>query len=157
MTEHSTQVLMGGVVTSLSWWSGLRHPRTGTTGSWVEPGFGDNDPNKMTASRRVQADEYPAYVLHWYLCPQGKPGDLLRPASRSASGFCEITAFALDPSAHEILCEPCDMSTSPNSAVLLQSNPLDLHSQLVWGLLFPELDTRPQLGGLMWVSELSLL
>ena len=112
----------------------------------------------MTQTRWQPPGEFrqmntPRYVLHWCLCPQGEPEDLLRPAGRSASGFCEITAFALDPSVHEILCEPCGMSISPNSVVFLQSNPLDLHSQLLWVLPFPELDTWPPLGGLMWVSR----
>ena len=51
------------------------------------------------------------YVCFQCLCPQGEPqppfappGDSPRPAGRCSPGSYQITAFALGPSAHEILC-----------------------------------------------------
>ena len=53
----------------------------------------------------------PYYVCLQYLCPQGElqlllapPRDSPRPAGRCSPGSYQITAFALGPSVHEILC-----------------------------------------------------
>ena len=81
------------------------------------------------------------------LCPQGEPqppfappGDSPRPAGRCSPGSYQITAFALGPSAHEILCVLKVRSVFP---------------PVFWGLSF--WCQIPGLGSLTWGSGLSLL
>ena len=60
---------------------------------------------------------------------------------------CQITAFALGPGVHEILCVTfkSEVSITPSPVGLLQLSPTDLQSRMLWGLVFTVLD--PWAGG----------
>ena len=83
-------------------------PALGPAGCSVGPGLGA----KMSASRGAHADECPPqYVCHQCSCRQAESQPLTptcletqRPAGRSGPDSCQITAFALGPCTHEILC-----------------------------------------------------
>ena len=123
--------------------------------SWVGPGLGANDPSKMSASKRIHAEEYsPLYVHNQCLCPQSEPcptpaspGDLARLAGSCGPSSYEITAFVFVPGACEFFICPLRVkSLFPLSCGALAVRPASLQSQMLWGLLFPVPD--PLAGGL---------
>ena len=67
--------------------------------------------------------------------PPASLGDSSRPAGRSVPGSYKITASALGPSAHEILCAPfkSEVSISTNPLELIRISPTDLKSQMLSG------------------------
>ena len=88
----------------------------------------------------------PRYVHHQCLRPQGEPQpsplplprDPPRPVGKPGPSSYKITAFALGPSAHEILCAPfkTEVSISPSLGAPAVK-PASFQSQMLWGLLFP--------------------
>ena len=60
-------------------------------------------------------------------------------AGGSNPGSYEVTAFPLGPGGHKILCVTTEsgVSVCPSIVEFLESNPIGLHSQMLWGLLLP--------------------
>ena len=95
----------------------------------------------MRCGIQLQTDSDPYPVLPftgWWLWAACLPSRSLPSCAKY-----EVAAFALGPSAHQILRAPCksDVPVSPSPVEMLQ---LSLQSQMLWELLFPKTD--PQAG-----------
>ena len=95
--------------------------------SWLGSGLG----TKMSVSRRVHTDEYHpvcqspvSMSQQWDTVIPASTGDPPKPPDMSGSRSYQITAFALNPSACEILCAffKTEVLISPNPMEQLQSN-----------------------------------
>ena len=74
--------------------------------------------------------------------PPASPGVSPRSAGGSNLGSFQITAFALDFGAHEMLCASLkgEVSISYSPLTLLKVSPAGLQCQMFWGLVFPVQD-----------------
>ena len=106
----------------------------------------------------------PCYFCHQCPCPHSEPqpppatsGDTPKAASRSGSGFYEVTTFSLGPSAHETLCVPSKFghSISPSLVEFQQSSHAGHQFQMLWDSSFRW--QTCSLGSLTWGLELSHL
>ena len=83
--------------------------------------------------------------------PPASLGDFSRSASRPNPGSYQITASALGPGAGEVLCALLEsgVTISLSPLGLLKVSPTGLQSQMLWGLIFPVLDSwagEPNMG-----------
>ena len=133
-------------------------------GCWVGPGFGANDPSKMSASSKSSwrwillnisvTGFYVPRVSH--SCPppsQETLQDQQVDLAQASMKLLLLPGFQV----HEILHVPfkSEVSASLSPVELLLSSPTGLQSQMLWELLF--LMPGPRLGRLTSGSELSLL
>ena len=105
----------------------------------------------------ASASVYVPRVSHCYTAIPASPQDSPRPAGRSSPGSYQITAFALGPSACEILCVPLqsEVSISSRPLELPKLSPLAFKVKCSRGYCPPS--AGPRLRSYIWGSELSLL
>ena len=137
---------------TLEKWPSVGVPALAPAGCLVGPGLGTDDPRCQPPASVVFTQlKVPQYVCPQCLCLQGElqppptsPGDSSRPAGRSGPGSYQITAFALGPRVHEILCAPfkSEVSYFPSPVGLLQLSPAGFQSQMLWGLILLVLDLQ---------------
>ena len=111
----------------------------------------------LHGTNMASASVYVPRVSHCYTAIPASPQDSPRPAGRSSPGSYQITAFALGPSACEILCVPLqsEVSISSRPLELPKLSPLAFKVKCSRGYCPPS--AGPRLRSYIWGSELSLL